>query len=44
MVDFCDLKNVEAAFRPNTKLVWAESPTNPTLKCIDLIALSKICK
>src|SRR2546425_5896764 len=28
-VDLSDLKAVEAAFRPNTKLLWAETPTNP---------------
>src|SRR5207253_6693161 len=29
---------VEAAMRPNTKLVWLETPTNPMLKVIDIAA------
>ncbi|CCL99784.1 uncharacterized protein FIBRA_01806 [Fibroporia radiculosa] len=38
---FVDLENADdetiaAAFRPNTKLVWIESPTNPTLRLIDI--------
>jgi cystathionine gamma-lyase len=43
-VDFTDLAKVEAAFKPNTKLLWAETPTNPMLKICDLAALAKICK
>ncbi|KAH8075997.1 Cys/Met metabolism PLP-dependent enzyme-domain-containing protein [Cristinia sonorae] len=38
---FVDLENAEddtilAAIRPNTKLIWIESPTNPTLRLIDI--------
>lgn len=44
MIDFTDLKKVRAAFKPNTKIVWVESPTNPTLKCTDIAAVAKICK
>ncbi|KAI0732636.1 Cys/Met metabolism PLP-dependent enzyme-domain-containing protein [Fomitopsis betulina] len=38
---FVDLENADdeailAAFRPNTKLIWIESPTNPTLRLIDI--------
>lgn len=44
MIDFSDLKKVKAAFKPNTKIVWLESPTNPTLKCSDISAIAKICK
>ena len=43
-VDLTDLKAVEAAIRPNTKLLWAETPTNPMLKICDLAALAEICK
>lgn len=39
-----DLKKVRAAFKPNTKMVFAESPTNPTLKITDLRELAKLCK
>ena len=35
---------VEAAMRPNTKLVWVETPTNPMLKLVDLAAVSAVCK
>lgn len=44
LVDFCDLKNVEQAIKPNTKLIWVESPTNPMLKLIDLNAVVAIAK
>ena len=43
-VDLTDLQQLEAAFRPNTKLVMLETPTNPLLRCCDLRALAKICK
>jgi cystathionine gamma-synthase len=36
MVDQTDLDAVGAALRPNTKLVWVETPTNPTLKVVDV--------
>ena len=38
-VDLSDLKKAEAAFRPNTKLLWMESPTNPMLKILDIALL-----
>lgn len=43
-VDMTDLKNLKNAFKKNTKLVWIETPTNPTLKTIDIAAVAKICK
>ena len=39
MVDQRDLDAVKRALRPETKLVWVETPTNPTLNVIDLPAL-----
>ncbi|KAG6815744.1 hypothetical protein H0H87_011711 [Tephrocybe sp. NHM501043] len=44
---FVDLENandeaVTAAIRPNTKLIWVESPTNPTLRLIDIARISSI--
>lgn len=39
-----DLKRVKAAIKKNTKIVWIESPTNPTLKCTDIAEMAKICK
>jgi cystathionine gamma-lyase len=35
---------VEAAIKPNTKLVWIETPTNPMLKLVDIAAVAGVCK
>lgn len=43
-VDMTDLKNVEAAIRPNTKMIWVETPTNPLLKITDLAAVADIAR
>lgn len=43
-VDLLDLKKAEAAFRPNTKLLWLESPTNPMLKILDISALTALAR
>ena len=43
-VDFTDPQNVADAIKPNTKLIFSESPTNPTLKIADLSAISEIAK
>lgn len=43
-VDLTDLKQLEAAFRPSTKLVMLETPTNPLLRCCDLAAIARICR
>jgi cystathionine gamma-lyase len=43
-VDFTNLSVVEKALRPNTKMVWFETPSNPTLKLIDIEAMVKLCK
>ncbi|HEY9679754.1 MAG TPA: cystathionine gamma-synthase [Drouetiella sp.] len=40
-VDGRDPKNVEAAVKPNTKMLWLETPTNPMLQLIDIEALVK---
>jgi cystathionine beta-lyase/cystathionine gamma-synthase len=39
-VDFSDMATVEAALRENTRMLWAETPTNPLLKLVDLRALA----
>jgi len=36
LVDMSDLTAVRAAIRPQTKLVWVETPTNPYLKIVDI--------
>ena len=42
LVDTSDLDQVHAALRPNTKLVYAETPANPILRISDIAALSEI--
>jgi cystathionine beta-lyase/cystathionine gamma-synthase len=39
-VDMTDLRQVEAALRPETRLAWIESPTNPLLKIVDIAAVA----
>jgi cystathionine gamma-lyase len=43
-VDMTDVKNVEAAIKSNTKVIWVETPTNPTLKVCDIEAICKLAK
>jgi len=40
-VDLSDTDAVKAALRPNTRLVWVETPTNPLLKLADLEAIAQ---
>jgi len=41
-VDTTKTENVEEALRPNTRMIWLETPTNPLLKLTDIAALAKI--
>lgn len=43
-VDATEAENVADAINENTKLIWVESPTNPTLKIADLRTIGKIAK
>ncbi|MDB5193315.1 MAG: Cystathionine gamma-lyase [Segetibacter sp.] len=46
-VNFVDTSNVENVFNvvtPQTKLIWLETPTNPTLKISDIEAIAKVAK
>ncbi len=43
-VDSTDLKNVESAIRPNTKMIYVETPTNPMLNLTDLKGAAEIAK
>jgi cystathionine beta-lyase len=43
-VDTTDAANVFNAITPKTKLIWLETPTNPTLKVSDIEAIAKIAK
>jgi len=45
--DFVDMSNlvaVKKALRPKTKLAWAETPSNPLLKIVDLAAVAQIVR
>lgn len=42
LVDMTDPAAVEAAIRPDTRLIWVETPTNPMLKLVDLAAIAAI--
>jgi cystathionine beta-lyase/cystathionine gamma-synthase len=42
LVDTSDATNVERAFKPNTKMVFVETPTNPIMTVTDLQAVSDI--
>ncbi|KAJ1568011.1 hypothetical protein HK405_003917, partial [Cladochytrium tenue] len=41
-VDMFDPANVEAAIRENTRMIWVETPTNPTLRLVDIKAVAEI--
>jgi cystathionine gamma-lyase len=43
-LDLSDPGALEAAIRPNTRLIWVETPTNPMLKLVDLEAVAAIAK
>ncbi|MEI6034579.1 MAG: PLP-dependent aspartate aminotransferase family protein [Verrucomicrobiae bacterium] len=43
-VDLSDPEALSAAIRPETRLVWLETPSNPLLKLIDLEAVARIAK
>lgn len=44
LIDGTKLENWEQAVRPNTKVFFLESPTNPTLEVIDIAGVSQIAK
>jgi cystathionine gamma-lyase len=43
-VDLNDRAAFEAAIKPNTKLVWIETPTNPMLKIVDIAAICAMAR
>jgi cystathionine gamma-lyase/cystathionine beta-lyase/cystathionine gamma-lyase/homocysteine desulfhydrase len=43
-VDSSDLEAIEGAMRPETRLAFIESPTNPLLRLSDIAAIAKICR
>ena len=42
--DLTDASALERAIRPNTRLLWVETPTNPLLKIVDLRAVAHIAR
>ena len=44
LVDMTDLDAVRANIRPNTSLIWAETPSNPMLKITDIAAIAEIAR
>ena len=43
-VDASSIANVAAAIGPTTRMIWAETPTNPLLKLVDLPALAELAR
>jgi len=43
-LDLNDLSAVKAAIRPETRMIWAETPTNPMLKLVDLAKLGAFAR
>ncbi|MBL8514010.1 MAG: PLP-dependent transferase [Betaproteobacteria bacterium] len=43
-MDMADPSKIEAAIRPNTKMIWVETLSNPLLKCVDMAAVAAIAK
>ncbi len=42
--DTTDIRNIDRELRPMTRLIWIETPTNPTLKITDIEAASQLAK
>ena len=43
-IDLNDLAALKAALKPNTRMIWAETPTNPMLKLVDLAKLGEFAR
>ena len=43
-IDLTDVAAFEAAIRPDTRMVWIETPTNPLLKLVDIAAIAGIAR
>lgn len=43
-IDLTDLSSLEKHITPKTKMIWVETPTNPTLKLVDIEAVSSFAK
>ncbi|MEY3679169.1 MAG: hypothetical protein RI924_1310 [Bacteroidota bacterium] len=43
-IDLNDAQNIQQYINPNTKLIWIETPTNPTMRIVDIAAVATIAK
>jgi cystathionine gamma-lyase len=43
-LDLSDLEAMKSSVRPNTRLIWIETPSNPTLRLVDLAALARFAR
>ena len=43
-VDLNDMAALEAAVKPNTRMIWCETPTNPLLKIVDIARLAEFAR
>ena len=43
-IDMTDLDQVKASIKPNTKMIWVETPSNPRMLITDVVSISKIAK
>lgn len=44
LIDTTDPAAIEAAIRPNTRMIWVETPTNPMLRLVDLAAVAELAR
>ncbi len=44
LIDMSDVAKVEAALKPNTKMIWLETPSNPMLKIFDIERIAALAK
>ncbi len=44
LVDMSDIDSVRRALRPTTRLIWAETPSNPLMKVTDLAGLARLAR
>jgi len=43
-IDMRNLEEVSKAIKPNTRMMWLETPTNPLIRVLDLVGLSALAK
>jgi len=43
-VDLSEIDSLQGAIKPNTRMVWVETPTNPLLKIVDLAAVAALAR